>query len=51
MKVVWMIGGIGIVGTFAKLLAWLRGRGRDIDLGFVSHQWILEHRSSYGGRP
>jgi hypothetical protein len=47
VKVVWMIAGIGIVGAFAKLLAWLRGRGRDTDLGFVSHQWILEHRSSY----
>jgi hypothetical protein len=47
MKVVWMIAGIGIVGAFATLLARLRGRGRDTDLGFVSHQWVVEHRSSY----
>lgn len=47
MNVVWMIAGGGIVGAFAKLLPWLRGRGRDRDLGFVSHQWIVEHRPSY----
>jgi hypothetical protein len=46
MNVVWMIAGIGILGAVAKLVAWLRGRGRETDLGFVSHQWVLEHRPS-----
>ena len=46
MNVVWMIAGIGILGAVAKLVAWLRGRDRRTDLGFVSHQWIVEHRHS-----
>jgi len=47
INVVWMIAGIGIVGALAKLFAWLHGRGLNRDLGFVSHQWIIEHRPSY----
>jgi len=47
MNVMWMMAGIGIVGASATFLAWLRGRGRERHLGFVSHQWIIEHRPSY----
>jgi hypothetical protein len=48
MNVVWMIAGIGVVGASARLFVWLRGRGRERHLGFVSHQWITEHRPSFG---
>jgi len=51
MNVMWMMAGIGIVGVCATFLAWLRGRGRERQLGFVSHQWIIEHRPSYGSDP
>ena len=47
MNVVWTIALIAIAGASAKLLLWLRGRGRATDLGFVSPQWISEHRASY----
>jgi len=47
MNVMWMMAGIGIVGVCATFLAWLRDRGRERQLGFVSHQWIIEHRPSY----
>lgn len=46
MNVMWMIAGVGVLGAGARLVAWLRGRGREIDLGFVSHQWLVEHRHS-----
>jgi len=46
MNVMWIVAGIGIGGTLAKLLASLRDRGGEKDLGCVSHQWILEHRAT-----
>lgn len=45
MNVVWIVAGIGILGALAKL-AWRHDRGRPSDLGFVSHQWLTEHRLS-----
>ena len=44
MNVMWIVAGIGIGGTLAKLLASLRDHGREEDLGRVSHQWLMEHR-------
>ena len=50
MSVMWTMAGIGIAGACATFLARLRGRGRERHLGFVSHQWIIEHRPSYADR-
>jgi hypothetical protein len=42
MNLVWILGSIGIAGILAKQLAW--PGARPTDLGFVSHQWLVEHR-------
>ena len=42
----WIILGIGLVGAIAATIAWFQGRGQNTDLGFVSHQWVAEHRLS-----
>ena len=46
MNVVWIIVGVGIVGFLAKWIAWSGTRGGQSDLGFVSQQWLAEHRLS-----
>jgi hypothetical protein len=48
MNVVWILVGIGIFGVLAlaKRIAWPHKRGAQSDLGFVSHQWLAEHRLS-----
>ena len=33
-----------VVGAIAATIAWFQGRSRHADLGFVSHQWVAEHR-------
>lgn len=45
MNTVWIIVGVGVSCLIAVILRW-RGRGRESDLGFVSHQWVAEHRLS-----
>jgi len=42
----WLVAGIGIVAALTKWAAWLSRRGTQPDLGFVSHQWLAEHRVS-----
>jgi len=37
--------GLG-VSVLIAVVAWWRGRGRHSDLGFVSNQWVAEHRLS-----
>jgi hypothetical protein len=46
MSVVWIVVGIAAVVAVAKLVGSLRERAWESDLGFVSHQWITEHRLS-----
>ena len=44
MSVLWIIGGLAVVGAVIALIAsWQRG-GPHADLGTVSSQWISEHR-------
>jgi hypothetical protein len=46
MNALWIVVGIGIFGVLAKRVAWAYERGRQSALGFVSHQWLAEHRLS-----
>ena len=45
MNVWWIVVGLTILGALAARMSWPRNR-RDSDLGFVSHQWLAEHRLS-----
>jgi hypothetical protein len=45
MNTVWTIVGLGIFSAVAAVLRW-HGRGRRIDLGFVSQQWVSANRLS-----
>ena len=45
MNVVWIVVGIGIFGVLARI-AWPHERGEQSNLGFVSQQWLAEHRLS-----
>jgi hypothetical protein len=51
MNVVWIIVGVGIVGFLAKRIAWSGKRAGQSDLGFVSQQWLAEHRLSHISDP
>jgi hypothetical protein len=46
MNLGWLAAGIGIVAVLAKWAAWFDRRGTAPALGFVSHQWLAEHRLS-----
>jgi len=46
MNAVWIVVGIGIFGVLARQVAWAYERGAPSELGFVSHQWLAEHRLS-----
>jgi hypothetical protein len=46
MNALWIVVCVGIFGVLAKRAAWADERGRQSDLGFVSHQWLAEHRLS-----
>ena len=46
MNALWIVVGIGIVGGLAKRIAWHHERRSPSELGFVSHQWLAEHRLS-----
>jgi len=45
MNFAWIVIGMAIVGAFAARVAWRHGR-LESDLGFVSDQWLAEHRLS-----
>jgi hypothetical protein len=44
MTMVWIGLGIGLLVALARTVAWRQERGRQADLGFVSHQWVAEQR-------
>ena len=46
MAVIWIVVGVAIAGAFAKGIIRARNRTSESELGFVSHQWIAEHRLS-----
>ena len=45
MTVVWIVVGVAAIAALANRIVWPYKR-REPDLGFVSHQWLVEHRSS-----
>ena len=45
MNVILIAVGLGASVAIAVIVRW-RGRGRHSDLGFVSDQWVAEHRLS-----
>lgn len=47
MGAVWIIVGTAIVGVVVKWIVWHRERRWESGLGFVSQQWIAEHRASH----
>ena len=49
MNTLWFVGGAGLIGVVVAMLAsW--SRGRQSDMGAVSHQWIAEHRLGQQGQ-
>ena len=45
---VWIVFGLSALGSIIAIIMWSHDRGRSPDLGFVSHQWLMEHRMSQG---
>ena len=45
MNALWILLSIAGLGALAQLVSWL-SRGKNPDLGSVSHQWVAEHRLS-----
>jgi hypothetical protein len=46
MQSVWMLAGLGMLAAITVRFWWSIGRVRHDDLGFVSQQWLAEHRHS-----
>ncbi|HMD35590.1 MAG TPA: hypothetical protein VKH42_11505 [Vicinamibacterales bacterium] len=46
MNALWVLIGVAVFVAAAKLVRWTFGRAVKPDLGFVSHQWVDEHRQS-----
>ena len=46
MNALWTLAGVVVLGTITATLRWSFGRAGDADLGFVSQQWLAEHRHS-----
>jgi hypothetical protein len=44
MTLVWIVAGVAAVAALATRIVWPFKR-RNVDLGFVSQQWLVEHRS------
>jgi hypothetical protein len=42
----WILIGIGIIGSVILTIGWSQERGRRHDLGCVSNLWLAEHRHS-----
>jgi len=51
MNIVVIAVGAGLVAVLAKWMAWPRTRAGRVDMGFVSHQWVAEHRLSQISHP
>jgi len=47
MGVIWIIVGVAIASVFANGIMRAHNCSSESDLGFVSHQWIAEHRLSW----
>jgi hypothetical protein len=46
MNALWALAGVVMLGTITATLRRSLGRTADADLGFVSQQWLAEHRQS-----
>ena len=46
MNIFWIVVATGVVAVLAIWLTSRARRGEHIDPGFVSHQWVNEHRLS-----
>ena len=46
MNALWIVLGLGFVGALVRMIGWTQEHSRPPDLGYVSHQWIAEHRLS-----
>ena len=44
MWIILLVLGVGV--TIVATFRWFQGRRRQVDLGYVSHQWVAEHRLS-----
>jgi hypothetical protein len=44
MSLAWLVVAIGVIAILAKWVTWLDRHGKQSDLGFVSQQWLMEHR-------
>ncbi len=43
---IWIVVGLSLLASAVAITIWSHGRGRPPDLGFVSQQWLTEHRLS-----
>jgi hypothetical protein len=46
VNAVWIVVGLLALTAIVATLGWLQKQGRRPELGYVSHQWINEHRLS-----
>jgi hypothetical protein len=46
MDVLWTLVAVALLGTITATLRWSLARAAYADLGFVSQQWLAEHRQS-----
>jgi hypothetical protein len=46
MNALWTLVGVVVLGTITATVRWSLGRTGYADLGFVSQQWLTEHRHS-----
>jgi hypothetical protein len=46
MDALWTLVGVVMLGTITATLRWSLGRTGPADLGFVSQQWLAEHRQA-----
>jgi hypothetical protein len=46
MNVIWIVAGVAIAGAIASRIIGARNGNSEPNLGFVSRQWIAEHRLS-----
>lgn len=51
MNIVWIILSVAIAGVIAKRVARVEERHAQSHLGFVSHQWLADHRLSQVSDP
>lgn len=46
MNALWIVLGLALLAAVARAIGWSHARSRPPEMGFVSHQWIAEHRIS-----